>query len=71
MASLWKALPSNRRGGYAGDAAALVPQVMSALAAGDAIMVKGSLGSRMGSVVKALERAYSRNRALEDAAARG
>jgi UDP-N-acetylmuramoyl-tripeptide--D-alanyl-D-alanine ligase len=71
MASLWKALPSNRRGGYAGDAAALVPQVMSALAAGDAIMVKGSLGSRMGSVVKALERAYSRNRALEDAAAQG
>jgi UDP-N-acetylmuramoyl-tripeptide--D-alanyl-D-alanine ligase len=71
MASLWKALPSNRRGGYAESAAALAPQVLSALAAGDAVMVKGSLGSRMGSIVAALQRAYSRQRALEDAPAQG
>jgi UDP-N-acetylmuramoyl-tripeptide--D-alanyl-D-alanine ligase len=71
MALLWKALPSGRRGGYAENAAALQPQVMSALAAGDVIMVKGSLGSRMGPIVKALEQAYSRNMALEDAVVRG
>ena len=56
MKSLWDALPSERRGGYAESATALEPQVLGAVAAGDAIMVKGSLGSRMGPIVKALKR---------------
>jgi UDP-N-acetylmuramoyl-tripeptide--D-alanyl-D-alanine ligase len=60
MHSLWQALPSSRRGGYADTSAALEPQVMTALRPGDAVMVKGSFGSRMGSIVKALERTYSR-----------
>jgi UDP-N-acetylmuramoyl-tripeptide--D-alanyl-D-alanine ligase len=60
MESLWQALPPNRRGGYAKDAAALEPEVVSAVHAGDALMVKGSAGSRMGPIVKALARRYSR-----------
>jgi UDP-N-acetylmuramoyl-tripeptide--D-alanyl-D-alanine ligase len=60
MKSLWEALPSERRGGYAETAAALEPQIVGAIASGDAVMVKGSLGSRMGPIVKALRRRYAR-----------
>ena len=56
MRALWQALPAGRRGGYAEDSAALEAQVLSAIRAGDAVMVKGSLGSRMAPVVKALQR---------------
>ena len=56
MRALWEALPSERRGGYAEDAETLEPQVLSAVRAGDAVMVKGSLGSRMGPIVRAIER---------------
>jgi UDP-N-acetylmuramoyl-tripeptide--D-alanyl-D-alanine ligase len=56
MKSLWDALPSERRGGYADDSAALEPIVLKAITVGDALMVKGSLGSRMGRIVKALQR---------------
>jgi UDP-N-acetylmuramoyl-tripeptide--D-alanyl-D-alanine ligase len=59
MKSLWDALPSERRGGYADTAAALEPDVLAAVRAGDAVMVKGSLGSRMGPLVKALQRRYA------------
>ncbi len=62
---LWEALPSGRRGGYAGTAAELAPAVLDAVRAGDAVMVKGSLGSKMGPIVKALERQYSGRPALE------
>ncbi len=71
MRALWDALPTERRGGYADDSAALAPQVAGEIRAGDAIMVKGSLGSRMGPLVKALERQYSAHKALEDAPAQG
>ncbi len=56
MKSLWQALPASRRGGYAEDSAVLETQVLSAIRAGDAVMVKGSLGSRMAPIVKALQR---------------
>ena len=59
MKSLWDALPSERRGGYADASAALEAQVLGALTANDAVMVKGSLGSRMGPIVKALRRRYT------------
>ena len=59
MAALWEALPANRRGAYAATAEKLEAQVAGALRAGDAIMVKGSLGSRMGPIVKSLARRYS------------
>ena len=61
MKSLWDALPSERRGGYADTAAALEGDVLAAVRAGDAVMVKGSLGSRMGPVVKALKRRYAQS----------
>ena len=60
MRALWEALPSAARGGYAEAAAALEPAVLDAIRAGDAVMVKGSLGSRMGPIVKAIERQFPR-----------
>jgi UDP-N-acetylmuramoyl-tripeptide--D-alanyl-D-alanine ligase len=60
MHALWEALPSNRRGGYAETAGALEPHVLSAIQPGDAVMIKGSLGSRMGAIVKALVSRYRR-----------
>jgi UDP-N-acetylmuramoyl-tripeptide--D-alanyl-D-alanine ligase len=58
MHSLWEALPSGRRGGYAETAAGLESSVLEAIRDGDAVMVKGSLGSKMGPIVKALERQF-------------
>ena len=69
MHALWEALPSNRRGGYAETAAELEPAVLEALREGDAIMVKGSLGSKMGPIVKALERQFPRQGARDQARA--
>jgi UDP-N-acetylmuramoyl-tripeptide--D-alanyl-D-alanine ligase len=69
MRSLWEALPSERRGGYAENAGALESDVVAAVAPGDAIMVKGSLGSRMGPIVKALERHFPRRDAPTTASA--
>jgi UDP-N-acetylmuramoyl-tripeptide--D-alanyl-D-alanine ligase len=60
MRTLWEALPSSRKGGYAETSAALESQVLAALQPGDAIMVKGSLGSRMTPIVKALQSRYRR-----------
>jgi UDP-N-acetylmuramoyl-tripeptide--D-alanyl-D-alanine ligase len=67
MRALWEALPLGTRGGYAETAAALEPAVLAAIRAGDAVMVKGSLGSKMGPIVKALERQFARPTALERA----
>jgi UDP-N-acetylmuramoyl-tripeptide--D-alanyl-D-alanine ligase len=71
MHALWEALPSERRAGYAETSALLEPQLLAAIRAGDAVMVKGSLGSRMGPLVKALERRYSRREASIAAPAQG
>jgi UDP-N-acetylmuramoyl-tripeptide--D-alanyl-D-alanine ligase len=71
MHALWEALPSERRGGYAEDAGALEADVLAAIRPGDAIMVKGSLGSRMGPIVKALERHFPRHDAPATAPAQG
>ena len=67
----WQALPSARRGGYAVTAAALEGDVLGALRAGDAVMVKGSLGSKMGPIVKALTRQFSSQGAREAVPAQG
>ncbi|HEX5212045.1 MAG TPA: UDP-N-acetylmuramoylalanyl-D-glutamyl-2,6-diaminopimelate--D-alanyl-D-alanine ligase [Pseudolabrys sp.] len=68
MQALFEALPSSRRGGYAETAAALEPAVLAAIRDGDAVMVKGSLGSKMGTIVKALEREFAHPAALDQAA---
>jgi UDP-N-acetylmuramoyl-tripeptide--D-alanyl-D-alanine ligase len=54
MAHLHDALPKNMRGGHAPDSRALVPLIEASVRPGDAVMVKGSLGSRMALVVEAL-----------------
>src|SRR5262249_31183153 len=60
MQALWEALPSSRKGGYAETAAALEPQVLAAVQAGDTLIVKWSVGSRMIPTVQALQRRYRR-----------
>ncbi|MCW5771255.1 MAG: UDP-N-acetylmuramoylalanyl-D-glutamyl-2,6-diaminopimelate--D-alanyl-D-alanine ligase [Rhodospirillaceae bacterium] len=53
-AALAAALPARLRGAHAPDSAALLPLVVAAVRAGDVVMVKGSLGSRMAPIVQAL-----------------
>ena len=52
---LYGDLPEGKRGGAAEDSAAILPLVLAGLRAGDAVMVKGSLGSRMGPLVEAMK----------------
>jgi UDP-N-acetylmuramoyl-tripeptide--D-alanyl-D-alanine ligase len=54
MRHLWDALPSEQKGAYAPNAAALEAHLLDALHADDVVTVKGSLGSKMGPLVKAL-----------------
>jgi UDP-N-acetylmuramoyl-tripeptide--D-alanyl-D-alanine ligase len=68
MRNLWDALSTGKRGGYAESAAALEAQAVSAIRAGDAIMVKGSLGSKMKTIVNALEKRFPGTTALDEAA---
>jgi len=59
---LHEALPAGLRGGHAADSAALAPLVAAAVRPGDVVLVKGSAGARMATIVTAL-------RALEAPAA--
>ncbi|KIZ38908.1 MULTISPECIES: UDP-N-acetylmuramoylalanyl-D-glutamyl-2,6-diaminopimelate--D-alanyl-D-alanine ligase [Rhodopseudomonas] len=68
MRNLWDALSSGKRGGYAGSSAELESQVVAAIRAGDVIMVKGSLGSRMKTIVTALEKRFPGKSALDNVA---
>ena len=68
MRNLWEALSTGKRGGYAESAANLEPQVVAAIRAGDAIMIKGSFGSRMKAIVNALEKRFPCSAALDEAA---
>ena len=55
MRHLFDALPAARQGAWAPDAAALCDVVAQSVRPGDAVLVKGSLGSRMRLVVAALD----------------
>ena len=55
MHELYSAMPMSKRGAHAQDSAALAPILARSVAPGDAILIKGSLGSRMKLVVNALE----------------
>jgi UDP-N-acetylmuramoyl-tripeptide--D-alanyl-D-alanine ligase len=68
MRNLWDALSTGKRGGYADSASNLEAQVTAAIRAGDAIMIKGSLGSKMKTIVNALERRFPGRTALDEAA---
>jgi UDP-N-acetylmuramoyl-tripeptide--D-alanyl-D-alanine ligase len=57
MAHLFDAVPPGLRGAYTEDAATLAPLVAASVAPGDAVLVKGSLGTRMAPIVRALETA--------------
>jgi UDP-N-acetylmuramoyl-tripeptide--D-alanyl-D-alanine ligase len=57
MKSLYDAVPAACRGAYAADSATLAPIVVRDVQEGDAILVKGSLGSRMRLIVQALDAA--------------
>ncbi|MFB9269076.1 UDP-N-acetylmuramoylalanyl-D-glutamyl-2,6-diaminopimelate--D-alanyl-D-alanine ligase [Bradyrhizobium erythrophlei] len=67
MRNLWDTLSTGKRGGYAESSAALEAQAVAAVRAGDAIMVKGSLGSKMKVIVSALERRFPGKAAHEEA----
>jgi len=58
MGSLYQALPASRHGAYAKTSEELAPRLVEAVGPGDVIMVKGSLGSRMGPLVEALKRRF-------------
>ncbi|BAT19310.1 UDP-N-acetylmuramoyl-tripeptide--D-alanyl-D-alanine ligase [Asaia bogorensis] len=54
MRHVFDALPEEKRGVWQSDAASLAPFVQSNLKAGDVVLVKGSLGSRMRDIVTPL-----------------
>ena len=68
MRNLWDALSTGKRGGYADSADTLESQLVGAIRPGDAIMVKGSLGSKMKTIVNALEKRFPGNAAHDEAA---
>ncbi len=48
MAHLWNLTPMANRGAYAQSSAELAPLLLEQLRSGDVVMIKGSLGSKMG-----------------------
>jgi UDP-N-acetylmuramoyl-tripeptide--D-alanyl-D-alanine ligase len=68
MRNLWDALSTGKRGGYAKSAADLEAQAVAAIRAGDTIMIKGSLGSKMKTIVNALEKRFPGTTAHDEAA---
>jgi UDP-N-acetylmuramoyl-tripeptide--D-alanyl-D-alanine ligase len=70
MAHLYAELPEHRRGGLAGSSQALLPAVLEAVRGGDAVTVKGSLGSRMGPLAEALRMNLAEPRADREAGTR-
>ena len=67
MRHLWDALSTGKRGGYADSSASLESQAIAVIRPGDAIMVKGSLGSKMKLIVNALEKRFPGKTAHEEA----
>jgi UDP-N-acetylmuramoyl-tripeptide--D-alanyl-D-alanine ligase len=58
MAHMWNQLPLARRGAYSTTSAELSAPLMRELRAGDVVMIKGSLGSRMGPLAEQLRERY-------------
>jgi UDP-N-acetylmuramoyl-tripeptide--D-alanyl-D-alanine ligase len=56
MRALFSALPADRRGEWAETSDGILAPLLAAVRAGDVVMVKGSLGSRMAPLVDALMR---------------
>ena len=66
MHALWRVLPTDLQGAWAPNSKELEPKVLAAVRAGDALMVKGSNGSRMAPIVEALKSRFSSTRALAE-----
>ncbi len=58
MKNLWSVLPERIKGTYAETSGDLQPALFDALRPGDVVMIKGSLGSKMGPVAEALRARY-------------
>ncbi len=71
MAALFAALPASMQGAHAASVDALAPEVAAALRAGDVVVVKGSAGSRMATVVKALQALDETEIGLDDVRSEG
>jgi len=56
MGAMLATLPPSRQGHAAPDSATLAPLLRHALRAGDAVLVKGSLGMRMATIIQALDK---------------
>jgi UDP-N-acetylmuramoyl-tripeptide--D-alanyl-D-alanine ligase len=54
MHHLWQTIAEGQRGGYAASSAEIAPTVAAAVRTGDVVMIKGSYGSKMRTVVEAL-----------------
>ncbi len=66
MRHLYDSVPGHAHGAHVRDSAALAPLIAAAVRPGDAVLVKGSLGSRMRLIVTALE-GYPPNKQAENA----
>jgi UDP-N-acetylmuramoyl-tripeptide--D-alanyl-D-alanine ligase len=60
MKGLFESLEAPKQGAWAPDSAALTPLVVAGVRAGDAVMVKGSLASRMAPLAQALSARYAK-----------
>jgi len=58
MQHLFAALPVDKQGALTADSTSLAPLVKAALRPGDAVLVKGSLGSRMAVIIRALTETF-------------
>jgi UDP-N-acetylmuramoyl-tripeptide--D-alanyl-D-alanine ligase len=58
MAHLWNALPLAKRGAYALTSTELAAPMLGELRGGDVVMIKGSLGSKMGLLAERLRERY-------------
>ena len=59
MKHLWENVAQSRQGAYAASAAELIATLVEDLRAGDSVVIKGSLGSKMGPVAEALRQRFS------------
>ncbi len=66
MRHLWEALPPGKRGFCAQMSSELTEDLLASLKPGDCVMVKGSLGSRMGTIVEKLKATWPPVGKLED-----
>ena len=55
MRALFDVLPASRRGVWGETSSAIAPQIIRTLRPGDVALIKGSLGSRMSTILDALK----------------